>query len=159
MNRRAFLATVASGTVATLAGCGGNVEHRGMESAPTLEYQEQTTMRTVQTASGAVPEGRYALYVISEQQSVDWSVDVSATQNPVDLFTMEKSEFDRYREGGTEFTYYTSLSQTQVSSATLSGTVGPGDYRFVVDNTGAYGASPDGSVNLDLTWTRELPTA
>lgn len=114
---------------------------------------EQSSTLTSETLTGTatLDSGEYVARTIQPRRSANYEFEIDTQSGgPIDVFFMERDEFDAYQDEE-EHVFLQSLSEASVSSTTLSGTVASGDYVLVIDNTGRFGASPDGEVVVDAT--------
>lgn len=182
MDRRAFLAVVG----AVGAGCTGGdqpsdpataTETRTATAtatpAPTPEFQaasdpwrntEQSATDVQQTVSGEIvlPPNTYAVRfpepALPARLELDIEVQSDAT---IDVFLMERSEFERYREQQ-EFLLYTEPSTSDVSTATIEHRLSAGEHAIVFDHT-TTGTPPTDrrvriSYDLLVSYTEETAT-
>lgn len=115
---------------------------------------EETRTQRSQSIEGVVvvPEGRYAVRTITPNQTITVTVDASVQgSDSVDLYIMDDDEYDRYRERDRDF--QVRFAETEVVDLSRETELGSGDYVFVIDNTGVFGATPDGEVSVDISLT------
>lgn len=103
------------------------------------------------------PAGRYAARMFEPSASATYRVAFDVrSDGPIDLLFLESDEYGRYRDRDGDVQVLTDLSAFDSTEAALEGTVTPGEYAIVIDNTGVYGASPDGDAVVDLLITAEV---
>lgn len=154
ITRREAIRGVGSGLIAggmmSVAGCSGQtIEHRHAED-PWRDSEEDQGTR-FQSVAGTVvlPEGRYGIRQLQPPRSIELEISVSVVSGGnIDVFTMETSEFERYRDKE-EFLLLRDLSASDTDGATLTAGVTSGDYTISFDNTGYTGASPGGEVRAE----------
>jgi hypothetical protein len=156
MRRRQLLGAVAVTLVTSVSGCadvlGGDVEH-GVSTDAWRTADE--TERATPGFRGEVrlPAGRYAARTVLVAQSTPVTVRFDTDDGErVDVYLLTADAYETYRDRET-VTPVDSLSASDAASGTLSGTLSDGEYRLVVDNTGAFGADPDGVVRVDVEVT------
>lgn len=149
---------IGAGAVAGLVGLGGCALGAAVLSRPDhrvhdgWDVERTEGLRSV-TLDGTLtlPEGRYAGRNLRPDLALQYDVEFDVSRGgSVDVFTVQEDEYDRYRDRADNFEFVSSLSTTDSSGATLSGTLGAGEYKLVVDNTGVYGADPGGEVEMDI---------
>ena len=120
------------------------------------DVERQQTNSAVQLeGSVTIPSGRYAVRSANPSLSAEYEIDFEAVENgPIDVFVMDDGEYDRYRDRDDSFQL--SLQEVNSNSGTLRGTLSPGEYRIVFDNTGVFGADPSGETVVDLTITARI---
>jgi hypothetical protein len=98
-----------------------------------------------------LPGGDYAARELNPAVGVDVRIDFDVPSGqPVDILMMNQTNYSDYRETADNIQFNGRLSATDSTGDTLTGGIGAGDYRFIVDNTGVYGAAPNGEVRVDF---------
>ena len=109
------------------------------------------------TGAVTLPGGNYAVRELNPAVGVDVRIDFDVPSGqPVDILTMNQTNYSDYREAADNIQFNAGLSATGSTGDILTGGIGAGDYRFIVDNTGVYGATPDGEVRVDVELTASV---
>lgn len=176
MDRRTFLRAAGVVSIAGLAGC-SNVTSGGTptptqtptdtptpaptptptptpEHAPAQDQTPRNSQGNIGNTAGNVsftqdlPEGTFKRYLFQPEQTTVYQITVTASP-AIDVYWFQTpAEFERYREREDDPISFNPLSETTVSSTTLSAQVTSGDYRFVLDNTAVFGVEPDGEAQV-----------
>lgn len=108
--------------------------------------------RTMDVALGS---GRYAVYTLRPQRATKYSVSMELEgSDESEFFVMDRREFDRFRSGR-RFSVYPALSADGGSPA-ASGTLAPGEYTLVFDNTQAGDVPPYAFIDASVELTAML---
>ena len=144
------------GGSAILLGGGALVGFDQLSAPPHRVYDgwdmEKSESLLAATAEGSLdlPSGRYAAWTANPTRAVEYEVDFNVTKgDPIDVFVTDDDEYDRYRTR--ERSFQTLANATSTMGDTLTASVGPGEYRIVIDNTGFVGATSGGDVDVDVT--------
>jgi len=148
MKRRELLATAA---VVGVAGCSSLNEptHSMADDAWALNRDETERYRDIISGTVTLSEGEFAARTANPSRSL--TLDVNGTvSDPVDYFTITADQFRAYQEGKDNALYMDDLTEIDTTNISVTGSLTSGEYYLVFDNTGMYGASPNGEVTVDF---------
>lgn len=102
-------------------------------------------------ATAVVTEGEFYTHPIYVRSNLEtFRVSVTA-ETPVDVYLLNGTGLEAYRE---KESFEAVASLTETATATLTARPAQGRYTLVIDNSGAFGATPNGSVTVKLTVVR-----
>lgn len=150
MNRRAYLALLGSTATTGTAGCLTSRKHERDDDAWDIDDRTRREGKLSLNGSLTLEPGRYATREIETEMHMDFEIEFEVDgAYPIDVYFMYAEEYERYVERN-DMAHFASLSETESDGRTLRGPVKPGAYRFVVDNTRAFSAKPDKTVEVSV---------
>jgi len=122
------------------------------------DLEDTTGQQSIrQEGTVRLPKGAYASLTFHPQTGTRYSVEFAVLDgHPIDLFVMDDDEYDRYRDRDRDTQYLTELSSIRSVEDSVRGALSPGEYHFVFDNTGVFGADPQEKVTVEISITARL---
>lgn len=155
MNRRGFLSLCAVG----VAGCSrsDSIRHEiAPEAALSVTDRVEQQYRQGFTVEFELEPGTFITASESPTETETMDVVVSVAGGILDLWTVRQSDFEAYEAAEAVEQIERFSGSGLIGGATFTGQIEPGDYRFVVDNTPAFGAQPDGVATGSMRLERRL---
>ncbi len=156
MDRRGFLSLCAVGTIAGCAVFESTNHQPAPEEASEITDTLDEQYRQRLTVEFELEAGSFTTAPLSPVETETVEVDVGVTAGVLDVWTTQETDYADYEAGG-DVRPIEQLSESPViGGTTLVGDLQPGDYRVVLDNTPAFGSTPEGVASGTATFERRL---
>lgn len=155
MKRRDYLTAVGATLIAT-AGCLGSGHTQA--GADAWDMTEVPTERAYQAyGSVELAAGEFAAWRATPPQQARLTEEITVHQgDAIDVYWLPKGEMGRYRNAEQNINGYTAISDWNVRTLQTRGTLPAEECYLVIDNSGEYGATPEGDVlvhvDIELAW-------
>jgi len=147
-SRRSFLGTAVGVGVLGIAGCSSGEEDAQNPENGGDGSQEQSF--EIIDSTRQVDEDQYLAQSFTLNDTANIEVQMTVRKGPaIDVLTMSADEFDHF-ENRERFRYFPELSIEDGTGGSASGTLDPGEYVLVIDNTNAGEAQPPTNFDDDL---------